>query len=79
MADQTGVMMARTEAKVVLDYLAQRKAVPFFELLSLVPISENQMHVIVDGLEKENYVRVSDKGTLDEIVAIREQGIRAAG
>ena len=72
-------MMARTEAKVVLDYLAQRKAVPFFELLSLVPISENQMHVIVDGLEKENYVRVSDKGTLDEIVAIREQGIRAAG
>lgn len=79
MANQTGAVMAPNKTKIVLDYLAQRKAVPFLELVSTVDIPEDQIHGILEGLEKENYIKLSDKGTLDEIVTIREQGIRAAG
>jgi len=80
MADGTGVAMGRAhdKAKIILDYVAQRKAVPLLELVSSVDIPEDQVEAIINNLEKENYIKVSDKGTLDEIVTIRDQGIRAA-
>lgn len=78
MAEGTGVEMAGDKAKMILGYLAQRKAVPLLELVSTVDIPEDQVQTIINNLEKENYIKVSDKGTLDEIVTIRDQGIRAA-
>lgn len=76
---ETGVKMARDKAKIVLDLLAQNKAMPLVEIMSIVDIPDNEVRTIVADLERENLIKVEDQGTLDEIVAIREQGIRAAG
>ncbi len=76
---ETGVKMVRDKAKIVLDLLAQNKAMPLVEIMSIVDIPDNEVKTIVAELEKENLIKVEDQGTLDEIVAIREQGIRAAG
>jgi predicted transcriptional regulator len=76
---ETGVKMARDKSQIVLDLLAQKKAMPLVEIMSIVDIPDNEVQMIVAKLEKDNLIKVEAKGTLDEIVAIRQQGIRAAG
>ncbi|HKV92915.1 MAG TPA: hypothetical protein VJW20_10235 [Candidatus Angelobacter sp.] len=71
--------MARDNAKIVLDLLAQNKAMPLVQIMSVVDIPDNEVQTIVADLEKDNLIKVEGHGTLDEIVTIREQGIRAAG
>ena len=71
--------MARDKSQIVLDLLAQKKAMPLVEIMSIVDIPDNEVQMIVAKLEKDNLIKVEAKGTLDEIVAIRQQGIRAAG
>jgi DNA-binding IclR family transcriptional regulator len=81
-AEGTGTAVARDKqdnAKIILDLLARHKAMSLVELMSVVEMPDSEVRHIVENLESKNLVRVSQRGTLDEIVAIREQGLRAAG
>lgn len=81
MAEGTATVMAKDKdnARIILDVLARNKAMPLVELMSVVDLPDPEVQSIVKVLERENLVSVSQGGTLDEIVAIREQGLRAAG
>jgi DNA-binding IclR family transcriptional regulator len=73
------VAKVKDNAKIILDVLAQNKAMSLVDLMSVVDLPDAEVERIVESLERDNFVRVSQGGTLDEIVAIREQGLRAAG
>ena len=78
MAEGTGVAMARDKTNAVLEALARSKAMSLVELMSVVDFPDNEIEQIVESLRADNLVRVSGSG-LDEIITIREQGLRAAG
>jgi hypothetical protein len=86
-AEGTGVAVARQKdvaehkdnAKIVLGVLAHNKAMPLLELMSVVELPDDEVQKVVEGLEKEKLVSISQRGTLDEIVTISWQGLRAAG
>ena len=80
MPEGTGAVMAvdPAKAKRVLSALAQNKAMPLLALTTLADVPESELRRIVDNLESNNLVKIEQKGTVDEIVIIREQGIRAA-
>ncbi len=77
-AEGTGVAMARDKTNAVLEALARSKAMSLVELMSVVDFPDNEIEQIVESLRADNLVRVSGSG-LDEIITIREQGLRAAG
>lgn len=81
MSEESGTAVAKVKdnAKIILDVLAQNKAMSLVDLMSVVDLPDAEVERIVESLERDNFVRVSQGGTLDEIVAIREQGLRAAG
>ncbi len=70
--------MARDKTNAVLEALARSKAMSLVELMSVVDFPDNEIEQIVESLRADNLVRVSGSG-LDEIITIREQGLRAAG
>jgi len=72
-----GTAMAYDKRKLILDLLAQRKAMPLVEIMSVVDIPDNEVQAAVQDLEKNNFVWVSQGKTLDQIVTIREEGLRA--
>ena len=71
--------MARGKTKLILDVLAQRKAMPLVELMTVVDIPDNEVQAVIGDLEKNNLVRVSQGDMNDQIITIREEGLRAAG
>jgi DNA-binding IclR family transcriptional regulator len=72
------VAQANSSHKVILGILAQKKALSLVELMSFVDIPDGEVSAVVHDLEHQNLVKVTGAGTLDEIIAIREQGLRAA-
>ena len=70
--------MVEDNVKIVLDVLARNKAMSLVELMSVVNMPDTEVQNIVKELELQNLVRVSKGGVLEEIVAIREEGLRAA-
>jgi hypothetical protein len=71
--------VAKDNAKIILDVLVQRKAMSLVELMSVVDVPDAEVQAIVESLERDNLVRVSGRGALDEIITIREHGLRSAG
>ncbi len=63
----------------VLKTLAQNKAMSLVEPMSVLEAPDSEIEAIVNDLKQRNLVKISEEGTLDEIVTIREQGLRAAG
>jgi hypothetical protein len=79
LAEGTVVGVTREQARnIVLDKLAVSKAMSLLELTSAVDLPDSEIEEVVKSLKSENLVWVSGSG-LDEIITIREQGIRAAG
>jgi len=79
LSQSAGVGVARNEARnTVLDKLAGSKAMSLVELTSAIDLPDSEIEEIVKSLKSENLVWVSGSG-LDEIITIREQGLRAAG
>jgi hypothetical protein len=78
--EETGAAAtAHDKAKLILDLLAQRQAMSLVEIMSVVDIPDNEIQAVVGELEKNNLVKVSQGDTLDRIVTIRDEGLRAAG
>ena len=67
------------ETKLILGLLAQRKAMPLVEIMSVVDLPDNEVQAAVKDLEENKLVRVSPGNKLEQIVTIREEGLRAAG
>ncbi len=67
----------------VLKTLARKGAMSLLELMSVVDVPDSEIESIVKELQKDNLVKLSKNGTdedaMDEIVTIREQGLRAVG
>jgi len=67
------------KTKLILGLLAQRKAMPLVEIMSVVDLPDNEVQAAVKDLEENKLVRVSPGNKLEQIVTIREEGLRAAG
>jgi len=56
--------------EIVLETIRKRKALPFLELSSLLPIDDSELSTIIADLERDDLVRISSgNNVLDEIVA----------
>jgi len=59
----------------VLRILAKYKAMPFLELSSLANLDENYLQEIIKELEKQDRVKVTNRGDIfEEIVTLKEKG-----
>ncbi len=72
-------MATADKTKLILGLLAQRKAMPLVEIMSVVDLPDNEVQAAVKDLEENKLVRVSPGNKLEQIVTIREEGLRAAG
>ncbi len=72
-------MATADKTKLILGLLAQRKAMPLVEIMSVVDLPDNEVQAAVKDLEENKLVRVSPGNKLEKIVTIREEGLRAAG
>jgi hypothetical protein len=52
---------------------------PLVEIMSVVDLPDNEVQAAVKDLEENKLVRVSPGNKLEQIVTIREEGLRAAG
>ena len=54
----------------VLETIRKRKALPFLELATILPIDDSELSTIIADLERDHLVRISHgNDVLDEIVA----------
>ena len=66
-------------SKLVLDTLARNKAMSLVELMSELDLPDNEIEKIVKNLEENNFVRITEREKMDEIITIRQEGLRIAG
>jgi hypothetical protein len=63
----------------VLKILAKFKAMPFLELSSIANLNENYLQEIINNLEKQDLVKVTNRGNIfEEVVTLREKGFAVA-
>ena len=65
--------------KRVLKILAKFKAMPFLELSSMANLDEKYLQEIINDLEEQDLVKVTNRGNIiEEVVALREKGLAVA-
>ena len=65
-------------AKAIFDVLVQRRALSLPELLLYVDAPKAEVNRIIQDLENQKLIKIWHRGTPDEIIMIREKGLRAS-
>jgi antitoxin component of RelBE/YafQ-DinJ toxin-antitoxin module len=64
----------------VLTALAQYRSMPFLELTAVCDIGDDKLEDIIDDLEGQDMVKVSNRDNiLEEIVTLKKKGLEIVG
>jgi hypothetical protein len=73
--------MSGENYRAIFDLLVQERSIPFLQLVeksaTSAAMDERQVREIVDELEKRELVRITNKGDVGEIIAVREKAFVA--
>jgi len=64
----------------VLRTLAQYRSMPFLELTTVCDIGDDRLEDIINNLEGQDLVKVSNRGNiLEEVVTLKKKGLEVVG
>ena len=77
--DRINEMISDARYKTVLRILAQYKSMPFLELTSVSDIDDETLQRIIQDLEREDLVKVSNpENVFEQIVTLKDKGFALA-
>jgi len=73
--------MSGENYRAIFDLLVQERSIPFLQLVQKYATSadmdEHQVREIIDELEKRDLVKITNKGDVGEIIAVRDKAFAA--